>query len=168
MSSKTALGDTYTLPSQIFRYRQQDALKMATQKALWLPEVGAEFRLGKTDIPEPGPGEVLIKLEATALNPLEWKTQQSGFFMVKEYPAIVGEDGAGVVQKVGDGVTCLSQGDKVSVLSFKGACRRAGTHHSHTVRFFQTSFGNKYTTYQEFCLTSAALAIKVSCCQICV
>lgn len=137
---------------------------MATQKALWLPKVGAEFTLGKNEIPEPGPGEVLVKLEATALNPLEWKIQQSGFFMVKEYPAIVGEDGAGVVQKVGHGVTNLSQGDKVSVLSFQ--CRCADTHRAHTVRFFQTSFGNKYTTYQEYCLKDATLAIKVSCCWI--
>ncbi|KAG8218891.1 chaperonin 10-like protein [Butyriboletus roseoflavus] len=81
---------------------------MATQKALWLPKIGGEFTLGKTKIPEPGPGEVLVKLEIIALNPLEWKIQQSGFFMVNEYPAIVGEDGAGVVQKVGDGVTNLS------------------------------------------------------------
>ncbi|KAG8218887.1 chaperonin 10-like protein [Butyriboletus roseoflavus] len=134
---------------------------MTTQKALWLPQIGAEFTPGKTEIPEPGPGEVLVKLEAIALNPLEWKIQQSGFFMVKEYPAIVGEDGAGVVQKVGDGVTNLSVGDKVSVRSSQRPCRRAGTHQSHTVRSFQTYFGNKYNTYQEYCLANAALAIKI-------
>ncbi|KAF8138742.1 chaperonin 10-like protein [Boletus edulis] len=113
---------------------------MTTQKALWLPNIGAEYTLGQNEIPEPGPGEVLVQLEAIALNPLGWKVQQSGFFMVKEYPAIVGEDGAGVVRKVGDGVTNLSEGDKV---------------------FFLTSFGNKYTTYQEYCLTDAQLAVKI-------
>ncbi|KAF8450258.1 chaperonin 10-like protein [Boletus edulis BED1] len=115
-------------------------MTMTTQKALWLPNIGAEYTLGQNEIPEPGPGEVLVQLEAIALNPLGWKIQQSGFFMVKEYPAIVGEDGAGVVRKVGDGVTNLSEGDKV---------------------FFLTSFGNKYTTYQEYCLTDAQLAVKI-------
>ncbi|KAG6378960.1 chaperonin 10-like protein [Boletus reticuloceps] len=134
---------------------------MTTQKALWLPNIGAEYTLGQNEIPEPGPGEVLVQLEAIALNALDWKVQQSGFFMVKEYPAIVGEDGAGVVRKVGDGVTNLSQGDKVSVLSSRGACRRAGTHYSHIVRFFLTSFGNKYATCQEYCLTNAQLAVKI-------
>lgn len=90
---------------------------MTTQKALWLTKVGAEYTLGKNEIPEPGPGEVLVQLEATALNPIEWKIQQSGFFLVKEYPTIIGADGAGVVRKVGDGVTNLTQGDKVLVLS---------------------------------------------------
>ncbi|KAG9317694.1 chaperonin 10-like protein [Chiua virens] len=113
---------------------------MATQKALWLPKIGAEFTVGTHAIPEPGPGEVLVKMEAIALNPLEWKIRQSGFFMVKEYPAIVGEDGAGVVHKVGDGVTNLSKGDRI---------------------FFQTSFGNDYGTYQQYCLTNAARAIKI-------
>lgn len=90
---------------------------MAIQKALWLPKIGAQFKLGKNEIPEPGPGEVLVKLEASALNPLDVRIQKSGFFGVTEYPAVLGEEGAGVVQKVGDGVTNLVEGDKVYVFS---------------------------------------------------
>lgn len=140
---------------------------MTTQKALWLPKVGAEFTLGKNEIPEPGPGEVLVKLEASALNPLEWKIQQSGFTMLKEYPAILGVDGAGVVQKLGHGVTNLSQGDKVSVLPSQHACFCAGIYHGRVFRFFQSLFGNKHATYQEYCLTDATLATKVLYCQFC-
>ncbi|KAH0840161.1 chaperonin 10-like protein [Lanmaoa asiatica] len=83
---------------------------MAIQKALWLPKIGAEFTLGKNEIPEPGPGEVLVKLEASALNPLDVRIQKSGFFALKEYPAVLGEEGAGIVQKVGGGVTNLRRG----------------------------------------------------------
>lgn len=86
---------------------------MSTQKALWLPEVGEEFTLGTTDIPEPGPGEVLVKLEASALNPLDWKIQKHGFFMIKEFPVVIGEEGAGIVTKVGQGVTNFTQGDRM-------------------------------------------------------
>lgn len=90
---------------------------MATQKALWLPKIGTEFILGKNKIPEPGRGEVLVKLAASALNPLDLVIPKSGFFDITEYPAILGEEGAGVVHKVGDGVTNLAKGDKVFVPS---------------------------------------------------
>jgi NADPH:quinone reductase-like Zn-dependent oxidoreductase len=44
---------------------------MATQqKALWLQEERAEFELGAKPIDTPGPGELLVKVEATALNPV--------------------------------------------------------------------------------------------------
>lgn len=86
---------------------------MAIQKALWLPEIGTQFTLGENEIPEPGPGEVLVKLEASAINPIDWKIQKEGFFLIDEYPAIIGENGAGVVTKVGDGVTNLVTGDRV-------------------------------------------------------
>ena len=90
-------------------------MPLATQKALWLPEIGAEFTLGTNTFPEPGPGEVLVKLEASGLNPLDVLIQKSGFVWVTEYPAVLGEDAAGVVQKVGQGVTNVAQGDKVCV-----------------------------------------------------
>ena len=90
-----------------------DASKMVTQKARWLPNVGEEFILKETPIPEPGPGEVLVKLEATAINLIDWKIQKEGFFLVKKHPAIIGENGYGVVTKVGDGVTNLATGDRV-------------------------------------------------------
>ncbi|KAH0840160.1 chaperonin 10-like protein [Lanmaoa asiatica] len=113
---------------------------MAVQKALWLPEIGAEFILGKNEIPEPGRGEVLVKLAASALNPLDVDIQESGFFEITEYPIVLGEEGAGIVQKVGGGVTNLRRGDKV---------------------FFQTSLGNKTSSFQEYCLIDAVLASKI-------
>ncbi|KAN0097220.1 GroES (chaperonin 10)-like protein [Tylopilus felleus] len=114
---------------------------MTTQKALWLSNVGAEFTLGDNKIPEPGPGEVLVKLEATALNPIDWRIQKQGFFLVEKYPTIIGESGSGVVDKVGHGVTNLVKGDRVTFLS---------------------PFGTKHGgTYQQYCLTDAELASKV-------
>ncbi|KIJ59658.1 hypothetical protein HYDPIDRAFT_32992 [Hydnomerulius pinastri MD-312] len=113
---------------------------MATQKALWLPNIGEEFTLGTTDIPEPGPGEVLVKLESSALNPLDWKIQKHGFYIVKEYPAILGEEGAGVVEKVGEGVSNLTKGDKI---------------------FFQTAFGGKYSSFKEYVIVAADVAGKI-------
>ena len=46
-----------------------------SQKALILPEAHAQFTVASRAIPKPGPGELLVKVQATSLNPVEWKIQ---------------------------------------------------------------------------------------------
>ena len=82
------------------------------QKALLLDKKHGDFVLGENDIPTPGPGDVLIKIKATSLNPVDWKIQKYGIF-VEEYPAVLGTDIAGDVEEVGEGVTEFKKGDKV-------------------------------------------------------
>ena len=62
--------------------------------------------------PNPGPNEVSIRLKAIALNPLDWKRLCFGF-MVEKWPAVLGADGAGVVEAVGQGVNNFRVGDEV-------------------------------------------------------
>ena len=82
------------------------------QKALFLLTPKGQLAVQEKDIPEPGPGEVVVQIYATALNPVDWKIKEYDFF-IKEYPAILGTDAAGVVAKVGEGVTNVVVGDKV-------------------------------------------------------
>ena len=84
----------------------------AQQKALFLLEAKGAFAIRQKDIPKPGPGELVIEIHATSLNPVDWKIQATGFF-VEEYPAILGQDVAGIVKEVGEGVTGFAVGDKV-------------------------------------------------------
>ncbi|CAA7269466.1 unnamed protein product [Cyclocybe aegerita] len=84
----------------------------ATQKALLLPQKHGEFVVGNTPSYTPGPGELLIKVHAAALNPLDWKIQKYGIY-VEEFPAILGQDIAGEVEEVGEGVTDFKKGDRV-------------------------------------------------------
>jgi NADPH:quinone reductase-like Zn-dependent oxidoreductase len=61
--------------------------------------------------PEPGPGEVLVRLHASALNHLDvWI--RKGLPSVPK-PRILGADGAGVVESLGDGVTGFEPGERV-------------------------------------------------------
>jgi NADPH:quinone reductase-like Zn-dependent oxidoreductase len=61
--------------------------------------------------PEPGPGEVLVRLRASALNHLDvWI--RKGLPSVPK-PRILGADGAGVVESLGDGVTGFELGERV-------------------------------------------------------
>jgi NADPH:quinone reductase-like Zn-dependent oxidoreductase len=67
--------------------------------------------LEKAPDPEPGPGEVLVRLRASALNHLDvWI--RKGMPSVPK-PRILGADGAGVVDALGDGVTGFALGERV-------------------------------------------------------
>lgn len=83
------------------------------QKALVLQEQFGDFVVNSHfPIPSPGNGEVLVKVYATALNPVEWKIRKYGW-NVDEYPAVLGVDIAGEVVKLGEAVTTLAVGDRV-------------------------------------------------------
>ncbi|KAG4191416.1 hypothetical protein ERO13_A07G091700v2 [Gossypium hirsutum] len=66
-------------------------------------------------IPTPSKGEILLKLEATSLNPIDWKIQKGILRPVlpRKFPHIPASDVAGEVVKVGPGVTNYKVGDKV-------------------------------------------------------
>ncbi len=89
---------------------------MTTQKALLLLEKHGEFALRDIPIQKPGPGELLVEIKATSLNPVEWKIRQIGFF-ITEYPAVLGHDSAGIVKEIGEGVTGFAVGDRVYVVA---------------------------------------------------
>ncbi len=65
--------------------------------------------------PEPQPGEVVIRVHAAGVNPLDWKIRAGslGEFMRHSFPLIPGWDFSGVVEKTGQGVTRFSKGDHV-------------------------------------------------------
>ncbi|XP_022727835.1 chloroplast envelope quinone oxidoreductase homolog [Durio zibethinus] len=66
-------------------------------------------------IPTPNQDELLLKLEATSLNPIDWKMQKGMLrpFLPLKFPHIPGTDVAGQVVKVGPGVKNFKAGDKV-------------------------------------------------------
>jgi NADPH:quinone reductase-like Zn-dependent oxidoreductase len=63
-------------------------------------------------IPSIKAGELLVRVEAVALNSVDWKIQKYGAF-ITEYPTILGSDGAGIVEEVGAGVSGFAKRDRV-------------------------------------------------------
>ncbi|OJT14986.1 Protein TOXD [Trametes pubescens] len=117
----------------------------ATQKALVLPAPGGTYIVGETAIPRPGPNDVLVRLHAVGLNPVDWKValpQFASLGLVPEYPFTPGSDGAGVVVEVGTDVSNFKKGDRVL---FQGA------------RPMKAGFG----TFQEHSLVHSTLAAKI-------
>lgn len=77
-----------------------------------------QARVAEFPAPQVGPGEVLVRIGAVAINPVDWK-ELAGMLAAfyPPYPPqwIPGFDGAGLVEKVGAGVTGLAPGDRVLI-----------------------------------------------------
>lgn len=90
---------------------------MPSMKAVRIHEFGSEnvLRLERIEQPEPGKGEVLVKIMAASVNPVDWKTRNGDYPPVTEedLPLIPGRDIAGEVAALGSGVSGLSVGDRV-------------------------------------------------------
>ena len=87
--------------------------------------------------PVPGPGEVLVRVAATSVNPIDYKRRAGltkDFYPIK-FPGLMGVDIAGTVVKVGSGVEGFSGGDRV--------------------------FAMAADTYAELCVVKAAILAKV-------
>lgn len=84
-----------------------------TQTALVIPERFGAFKLAQVPVYIPGPGQLLIKAHAVALNPGDWKGHKYAPELLKEYPVILGMDRAGEVVEVGEGVEGFIKGDRV-------------------------------------------------------
>jgi NADPH:quinone reductase-like Zn-dependent oxidoreductase len=90
-------------------------------------------------LPALRPNEVGIRITATAINPVDYKMRDHDAF-IKEYPAVLGSDGAGVVVAIGADVKGLRVGDRV---------------------FFQGIIGNyDSSTFQQYCKMPAELLSK--------
>src|SRR5580700_7069584 len=74
-----------------------------------------ELRLEDRPDPIPGPGDVLVRVAATSVNPFDLKMRSGVFKDVIRltFPAILGFDVSGVVEAVGPGVESLGRGDRV-------------------------------------------------------
>ena len=90
---------------------------MATMKAVRIHEYGGPEVLRYEEAPRPvaGAGEVLIRVHAAGVNPVDWKVR-AGFAKDRlkyKMPFIPGWDLSGVVEAVGPGVSRLGAGDEV-------------------------------------------------------
>ncbi|MCE5308228.1 MAG: zinc-binding alcohol dehydrogenase family protein [Acidobacteriales bacterium] len=75
-----------------------------------------KLRLGETDEPAPGPGEVLLKVLWAALNPADAFLAQAQYPAKPPLPHILGRDAVGEVLAVGEGVTNVRPGDVAGIL----------------------------------------------------
>ena len=86
-------------------------------KAVVLHEYGGPDKLKyeEWDDPQAGDGQILIRVTAAGMNPIDWKIRSGAMkaFMPLALPTILGYDYSGVVRSVGKGVEGYAEGDKV-------------------------------------------------------
>jgi NADPH2:quinone reductase len=75
------------------------------------PEVLAQYDVEKPELPSPN--HVRVKLAAAAVNPLDTKLRAKAIYYPDKLPAILGCDGAGIIEKTGSAVTRFKVGDAV-------------------------------------------------------
>jgi DNA-binding FrmR family transcriptional regulator len=73
-----------------------------------------EFKRVELPIPQPEAGQVLVRIHASGVNPIDYKIRLGeATYAMPELPAVLGTDMAGVVTAVGEGVTHFNVGDEV-------------------------------------------------------
>lgn len=87
-------------------------MSVPQNQAAWLVKAGSPLEVGDAPLPTAGPGELVVKNAAIAINPLDCHMQDSGVF-VQQWPAILGCDVAGEVHEVGKDVARFKAGDRV-------------------------------------------------------
>ena len=112
-------------------------------RALMLTRYGGpeatELRDG-VPMPSVGPHQVLVKIRAAGLNPVDFKTRDGKLKVIRRYPlpAVMGNEIAGVVESVGSGVTRFVVGDRVYARLDKdtmgGLAEWAAVHEDHLAR----------------------------------
>ena len=88
-------------------------------KGLVLPKVKSQVELQDVALEAPGPDEVLVKMNSASLNRRDyWITQ--GLYPKIVTPSILGSDGAGTIESMGNHETSWRKGDDVVIYPAKG------------------------------------------------
>lgn len=84
-------------------------------KAMILKSFGGPDSFEFSDVPKPVPqaGQVLVRVHATSINPLDYQVRRGDYPDLVPLPAITGHDVSGVVEAVGPGVSAFAPGDEV-------------------------------------------------------
>jgi alcohol dehydrogenase len=86
-------------------------------RALVLSRYGGPEHTALTDVPQPSPrtGELLVRVHAAGLNPVDYRTRAGALRVIRKYPlpVVMGNELSGVVEAVGPGAMRFARGDRI-------------------------------------------------------
>jgi propanol-preferring alcohol dehydrogenase len=91
-------------------------------KAAVVTSFTAPLEIREIPAPEPGPGEVLIRIESSGLCHTDIHAAQGDWPVKPSPPFVPGHEGVGRIERLGDGVTSRQVGDRVAVAWLGSAC----------------------------------------------
>jgi len=125
---------------------------LAPMKSAQVPSPGADFQVVDREIPKPGPGEVLIKVQACGVCHSDVLTKD-GLWPGIQYPRVPGHEVAGVIDDLGAGVSGWKKGQRVGVGWHGGhdgtclQCRRGDFVNCRNLKVAGISYDGGYQQY---------------------
>lgn len=98
-------------------------------RAVWIDRLGPveNLRYGQLPVPVPGPAEVLVRVEAVAVNPVDTFVRSGSYRTQIPFPFVIGRDLVGTVAGAGSEVTGIAAGERVWCNSLGHAGRQGAT-----------------------------------------
>jgi len=121
-------------------------------KAAQVPKPGADFEIVEREIPKPGPGQVLIRVQACGLCHSDAFTKE-GQWPGIQYPRVPGHEVVGLIDELGAGVSGWGKGQRIGVGWHGGhdgtclACRRGDFRNCVNVKVPGISYDGGYEQY---------------------
>jgi D-arabinose 1-dehydrogenase-like Zn-dependent alcohol dehydrogenase len=125
---------------------------VAPMKAAQIPKPGADFRIVEREIPQPGAGEVRIKVQACGVCHSDMFTKEGAWPGI-QYPRVPGHEVAGIIDEVGAGVSEWKKGRRVGVGWHGGQdgtclqCRRGDFRNCLNLKIPGISYDGGYQQY---------------------
>jgi D-arabinose 1-dehydrogenase-like Zn-dependent alcohol dehydrogenase len=125
---------------------------MPKMKAVQVPRAGADFEIVEREIPQPGAGQVRIRVQACGICHSDVVAKE-GLFPGITYPRVPGHEVAGVIDELGAGVTEWRKGERVGVGWHGGqdgtclACRRGDFVNCANGKICGTTYDGGYQEY---------------------
>lgn len=132
---------------------------MTMMRAAVAREFGAPLRIERVPVPMPGPGEVLVKIEATGVCHTDLHAVDGDWPVKPIMPLIPGHEGTGRVAAVGAGVDDLKEGDPVGIPWLHDACGRCEYCETGWETLCEQQHNSGYSvhgTYAEYAIARAA------------
>lgn len=137
---------------------------MAKMKAAVVREFGKPLSLEEVPKPEPGPGQIVVRIEASGLCHTDIHAANGDWPIKPKLPLIPGHEGVGIVESCGKGVTEVKEGDRVAIPWLGSSCGIC----EHCVAGWETlceaQTNTGYTVdgaYAEYALANAKAVVKV-------
>ena len=133
-------------------------------KAAVVHEFGRPLVIEDRPVPEPGPGQITVRMEASGLCHTDIHAARGDWPVKPTPPFVPGHEGVGIVHAVGDGVTILRGGERVAVpwLGYAcGTCRFCLTGWETLCEYQRDTGYSVDGCYAEYFLAEAAFAARV-------
>ena len=125
---------------------------IAPMKVAQIPKAGGDFQIVEREIPKPGRGQVLIKVQACGVCHSDVLTKEGAWPGI-QYPRVPGHEVAGIIDELGAGVSAWKKGQRVGVGWHGGqdstcpSCRRGDFRNCRNLKIPGISYDGGYQQY---------------------